>query len=353
MRNFIIKVLGASVPVLCAILYYNIAIQPHRHGDLGKLGFIPFDDTYDASINDQALDSMYVIEANHIDQVRCDSSILTFGDSFSQRKRYGYQNYLATLYPGYTVYNLLPGYNYQFIVDLLTHRKDLPDMIVIETVERYLVDRLAHMDFNRSLAQYEMSIRPDTLSPHPSRFKNSTYYQQCKRFYHNVKNPICHTQEYLKKKFGLSNPVRHLEMAHPLFSCQGASSDLYFYHEDLLAPSDAAIQQSYLKLDTLFSLAAKRHIRCVLLVASDKYHLYKPFATQDPYQTKGQLELFSRYEHDARFLNSRSLLAPHLDAEEKDIYLCNDTHWSIFAARYVAEEIKRRFDIQTRQEANP
>lgn len=348
MRNFIIKVLGASVPALCAILYYNIAINPHRHGDLGKLGFIPFDDDYDPSVELQALDSTFVVEA-YIDQVKCDSSILTIGDSFSQKKRHGYQNYLSTLYPKYTVYNLHPGYDYQFVVDLLTHHDELPEMIVIETVERYLVDRLARLEFNRSHKQYESSLHSRTSPSNPTQDKGNHLYQQAKTLYKKVEQYICYTQEFLKKTLHIGNPVKHLPLKQPLFSCKGASTDLYFYYEDLNMPSDEDVQLSLLKLDSLFALAEARNIRCVLLVASDKYHLYQPHISSDPYRVEGELEYFSRFENDARFLNSRSLLAPCLASGEKDIYLCHDTHWSIFAARYVAEEIKRRLDAQAQQ----
>ena len=61
--------------------------------------------------------------------------------------------------------------------------------------------------------------------------------------------------------------------------------------------------------------------------------------------SKKSVPYFSNYQ-DIHFLNSKELLAPRLANGEKDIYLCNDTHWSIKRAKYVAEELKRRIEEQ-------
>lgn len=153
-----------------------------------------------------------------------------------------------------------------------------------------------------------------------------------------------HTQEFVKKTLDIDNPVKHLKLQKQCFSCEGAEEDLYFYHEDLMMINEETRERGKQKLDTLLALAKKRGLKFVFLVPSDKYTLYKQFATDNPFESNGQLDYYVEYNENDMFLNCKELLAPYVRSGVKDLYKCNDTHWSIKASSIVATELKRRLD---------
>ena len=342
-----------TFPVICLFAYYNLCISSHRHGDLGLLGYMPFDDKYDSCMVASALDSLLVTNIESLRQIDTDSAILTIGDSFSQQGKYGYQNYLACLYPSYKVYNLNPKginheQNYQYIVDCIISNDKLPTYVIMESVERHLIERLAklYVSPNEALQRKysyldsldNVNLQVDTHSPN--------HIQSTKEKMRDFKDRILQTQEYIKKSLDINNPVRHLDLNRNMFSCTGKEHDLYFYQDDLNIQSSEMTKSAKQKLDSLLYYVEQHDVKFVLLVASDKYDLYKQFAVDDKYKVLGNLENFSAYNDNPHFINSKQLLNEHVVQGEKDIYKCNDTHWSIKAAKYVAMEIKRKLSQQ-------
>lgn len=358
MKRFIIKTIIMVIPVAIVILYYSVAIEPHRNGDLGKLGFIAFDDEYDSLISRITMDSLYVINIDNLEQIDCDSAILTIGDSFSQQGGGGYQNYLATLYPGWRIYNYKPvegvGDRYQIYIDMLIEDKPLPRIVILESVERALASRLSNMRFdNHAKSNDEIGIPEETTKGSDSEFKTfvkkSKLYQLAKCLKENkegLKTEFLNTQEYVKKYLDIDNPVKKTKLNSRLFSCKGSEDDLFFYYEDLNDVAEDTYKRSWQKLDTLLSIIEQKGICFIYLVASDKYDLYKDFTVYDNYKVDGQLDYYEKYNNNIKFLNCKTLLYPHIKRGEKDIYKCNDTHWSPIASRYVANEIKRRIELQ-------
>ena len=489
MKRFIIKTFLMALPILGVILYYVMAVEPHRSGDLGKLGYMPFDDSYNSMIEAKALDSVYGIRITDLDSVQGDSTILTIGDSFSILTRGSYNNYLGQLYPGYTLYNLDYDHtsmetdgameNFQKFVDRLIEGKSLPRIVILESAERHLAKRLNNLRFNRS---QETSAEPETgeigilsqsegspsggkseqcQADKKKRIGKSEQYQvknrqirgkskqcwagekqgrgkskqcqaekrqsrgkskqcwagkrqsegkskqcqgkigQCRgkskqcwagksqsgvkseqsqaekrqsegksepsqaekrqiggkselfnlgKFIVEKKNEwkkqTQSAQEYFKKRMNVKNPVKHLKLKEKMFTCRGAEDDLYFYREDLFSIEDEIYAGSLQKLDSLLIITQEKKIRFLFLVPADKYDLYKDFAVKDKYQAEGQLSHFEQYTDNPRFLNCKELLYPLLQQGDKDIYRCNDTHWSPLAAKYVAIEIKKRLERQ-------
>lgn len=342
MKRFVIKTLLMLLPLVAAVVAYVTLIEPHRTGDLGKLGILPPDDDYLTRISEGALDTMRVVNITSLAQVEGDSVILTIGDSFSKQGRYGYQNCLATLYPGYTVFNLKAARDvdqYQLAVDMLRRNDRLPPIIIIECVERYLVERLADLDFSHSLPPVEaMPVEPVPSQQSMLRRMISGTSDAV----HSVTDEVFFTQDYLKKWCGIDDPVHHLKLNRRFFTYNGDGDDLYFYGEDLVVPADSAIQASIAGMDSLLNLVHNSSSQVFFLVAADKYDVYRNFAVNNPYGWKGQLQYFTKYNSDFRFINTLPLLLPHVEQGELDVYRCNDTHWSVKAAQYVAREIDSR-----------
>jgi len=366
MKRFLTKTLIMVVPIIGMVLYYVMAVEPHKNGDLGNLGFIPFDESYNTTINSMGLDSVYAISIDNLDSIDCDSSILTIGDSFSILGTSSYQNFLAKLYPGFKIYNLdynhaseasdEPAVNYQLFVDKLIQDAPLPRIIILESVERYIADRLYNLKFYPHAETdriTEMSaINRESLPEENNQIKSREANSLLTRIIDNkekLRKNFLNTQEYIKKRFNIDNPVKHLKLRQEMFTCEGREDDLFFYRDDLIDIPENIYTESRHKLDSLFSITEQKGIRFVFLVPSDKYDLYKDFTINDTYGAKGQLAAFDQYNDNPRFLNGKELLYPYLKQGEKDIYRCNDTHWSPLASSYVAKELKRRLDIQEKQ----
>ena len=152
MKKFILKLtLISCIPLFLAVAFYGFIINPHRHGDLGLLGYRAFDDLYDSTLVVNALADNLVKEITSLEPSLADSTILTIGDSFSQLGQYGYQNYLAHMLPDYSVYNIKPAnYNnqYQYLVDILETENKLPSIIILEIVERNMARKIGSIEFN-------------------------------------------------------------------------------------------------------------------------------------------------------------------------------------------------------------
>lgn len=354
MKRFVIKTIVMVIPVICVIFYYKIAIEPHMNGDLGRLGFIAFDDDYEAVVSPIATDSVFVIDIDNLSQLVCDSAILTVGDSFSRQGAGGYQNCLASFYPGWKIFNYSPKYysgdNHQDIIDMLLEDKPLPQIVIIESVERNMTKRLSDLcfygkanvnDFEKSVG---LSAKQTDIAADNSHFNN--YYLEMTITLNKVRSSILKTQEFVKKNLDIDNPVKRLQLKQNLFTCNGSETELYFYHEDLYEMTQKDYEEGRLKLDSLLAIIEKKNIKFVYLVASDKYDLYKDFSINDPYKATGQLIHYEVFNKNNRFLNTKELLYNHIKEGEQDIYKCNDSHWSAKTSLYVAKEIKRRLDLQ-------
>ena len=350
MKKFIIKNIIMVIPIISVMLYYLVAIEPHRNGDLGKLGFIPFDDDYDSIISHIALDSLYVIDIDDLEQISCDSAILTIGDSFSQQGIGGYQNYIANLFPGWKIYNFKPieGVGDQIFIDMLINGAPLPKIVIFESVERELSQRLSGMRFDvQTKKDDKIEFLEKTTLDSDSKYIEKKELTKCLIDNKDeLRKKLLNTQEYVKKKLDIDNPVKKLKLKSSLFSCKKSENDLYFYYEDLKKVTEERYKRGRQKLDSLLYLTERKGICFVYLVASDKYDLYKDFTINDTYKVNGQLDNYKKYNNDIRFLNSKAILYPHIKRGEKDIYKCNDSHWSPIASHYIANEIKRCIDMQ-------
>ncbi|MBQ0156938.1 MAG: hypothetical protein KBT22_10250 [Bacteroidales bacterium] len=334
-------------------------IEPNRNGDLGQLGLLPFDLGYHRSIKGMWMDSLYEKHIDNLEfsQTECDSTILIIGDSFSEQERGGFTNFLTEFFPGYKVCVLWTGdgeiTKYQLFINRLLEDKPLPRTVIIESVERhltnnlYLLDMEAHPEIEKNVPSADPETKPTTVKePESSKIKEmANSIVECKD---DLKDNFLHTQEYVKRNVGVAdNPVKHLKLKQELFTCKGAEDDLYFYWEDLEKVDKSKIDKAKQNLDALMSATEKKGIKILFVVPSDKYDLYKDFAKKNKNKkVKPQLDFYTEYNSNSRFLNCKELLYPHVANGEKDIYKCHDSHWSPIGAKYAAEEIKRKLDSQ-------
>lgn len=330
------------MPVFIFIGYYLIFLHPHfqklsenKYSNLSTLGFVLFDE--DEEYADRVIDCFadenewmvkeYDEKKGYVNR----NCILTIGDSFSEERVGSYSNSLAHTLDTCIVANLKNPYPYPnpFIKywEFFVNETELPSVIIVESVERYLINRLLELDFDKKEFVISSGVeKGKTTELERLKKRTSDYYKNL-----------------LKRK--IKRPVRHVKLAKELFSCKGSESEFYFYDEEITITNTLEeIEIASQKIDSLFLFAEERNITLIILVAADPYDVYQSYILDNPYSSKIVLDELTTRIASTNYIDTKQLLLPYLEQGVKDIYWCTDSHWSPIGATIVAEEIARRMD---------
>lgn len=328
MKRFVLKSLLYSLPILIPVIIYCVFINPYLSGDIGPLGYITFPKGY----ADGVCMTNKVVSCGYNFADYEEDGILTIGDSFSQtNNRDEIYNYFMAESWDCKVYNLSQEwftnpFN-RFLY--LSKTQKLPKIVVVESVERDLIERLNDITLHLTSEEMIMHKKIDTTSIESHADKKSAFEK---------------TQEWIKRKMrikGYENPIYHSKLIKPLFSCQGKEDDLYFYNHDVnnIPINDSLLSIATLKLDSLFTYADSIGIELYLLIAADKYDVYQDYIVANPYPKQDVLErLYLMYPHP-RIINSKDTLSKMVANDVMDVYWCNNTHWSPIGAEAVALQV--------------
>lgn len=331
MKRFILKSLLYGLPIFIPLAIFVCFINPKLSGDIGPLGYITFPNGYSDTI----------FSENKVQNCGYDFSnysadgILTIGDSFSKAslEDISYNYYLAEFWDN-NVYNLpinwwTTPFN-RFIY--LSKTQDIPKIIIIESVERHLIERLNEITLN--LTPEEM-IRKGIIDT----TNNESHSEK--------KSILEKTQEWMKRNMnikGYDNPIYHAKLSQPLFSCQGKENDLYFYCDDIsnANPHDTLINSAIKKLDSLFNYASTIDVELYILIAADKYDVYQDYIINNEHPKQKMLDIIAeRYNHP-NLINSKDTLSNMVENGIRDVYWSNNTHWSPIGSKAVALQVLNR-----------
>lgn len=333
MKRFIIKTLLYSLPILMPILVFVCCISPNLSGDIGYLGYVTFPDSYVSKVD---LSDSKLIHCEYGRIFPKDNSILTIGDSFSRGKSYNY--YLASK-TNDSVYYLSKQWQtnpFQRFM-YMARTQELPQVVVVECVERVLVQRLSKLNISQSVSSMLQQHIIDTTTV----VRKTTPQKD--------KTVLESTQEWIKRKMnlkGYANPIKSAKLSKPCFSCEGREDELYFYVDDLknMHLTDASAKIVSTKLDSLFEFAKSKNIDLYILIAADKYDVYQEYIIDNQYPPKTLLkELEQQYQHP-NLIISRDTLYDMVQNNILDVFWANDTHWSPVGAEAVAEQILKYID---------
>ena len=341
MKRFLIAIvspLKSPLLLLSIALVYFLHISEDITGDIGKLGQIIFSKEYHYQDKFQSV-PMSVIDW-------CDASdlkskkVVFLGDSFTKNI---YPNCLVSIIqkPSSKYF----AYNFESpedtFVALCNANVEMPDVVVLESVERNFVFRLCNIDFSSN-------IKPKASVYNPVEEMQTDF----STFYKNqlIKNKailnvsLRDFSTFYKNQLIKNKAILNVSLRDGLFSCSGKEKELYFYYEDLSFPEEEQIQTAISNLDSLFQLAKKKNICLFYVVAADKYDVYQEFAVDNRFPEKTLLDNFSSHESNPYFVNTKHVLLKNARQGVKDLYYADDTHWSPIGAKIVAEEIARRMD---------
>lgn len=328
------------VPFIAGLVFFYFAFYRDFKStrDLGALGMIKFID-YQNCVDTLSNNFVINIPRNMICNYSDSCYAMSIGDSFSQQGIRGYMNYLAHLMPAYRFGNVkrvdefTPEY---LFIELCESSIPLPPIVIIESVERSCIGRLCGMEFNKRKRLVQSKSTP---------IDNEKKNDPKKHFFNWA-------QEYYKKRLGIDNPVGYYPLNTRMFSCPKHEKDLFFINSkvygDTFIDSDLAMSDSLsivmaqMKLDSLFNYAQKHGVELFYIVAADKYDVYQEYIAID-HPKKITLDyLAEHFKENKHFINSKELILPYIHFGEKDMYYCDDTHWSTKSAKLVGEEIARR-----------
>lgn len=330
MRRFLIKISYTVLPLwlvfFTAGLVYRYHISPNESGDLGRLGKLPFGHEYRQGLERNLLKENWVEDFNG--KLTKGYRIITIGDSFSQQGKTGYQNYLGYLLEN-KVLNIRPAAGVtpvQLALSLLRTgwlRKMSPQVVLVETVERSMVEDLSQLDFR--VQPSESAVRKQLYKRRSTPVRKSS-------------NNLYETIYWLRLRLGIDDPVKKVDLKEDLFSV--SEDELYFYYADLEHTSIKRNEREKIGiiLDSLRQEFRQQGIQFVYLVAADKYHVYEPFIEDNVYPSTAQFDSLLAYV-SPYIVNTVKTLRPLVRRGVKDVYMANDSHWSYIASEAVAWEI--------------
>ena len=343
MKKFLIQISYTVLPVwlLLVGLATYLQVTDDNSGDLMRLGLIDSPPEYNDSISHTLLPEVYYTGLDDDSVLRRDTcDVLVIGDSFSHGggmgKQGDYVNCLAHD-SGRKVVVFTPSdptlsSPMQVAYDVLnlgcidsTHVKNL----VVEEVERYLVDR--HCTF----------VTTHTSIPRPAPEADAAASQQQQEV-----SPLLRVKDFVFYHLFGANPIYSARLSRPAFG--GAEPDrLYFYNEDVTLGFDVTPEQQRRVVDCydkVIALAREKGVNLVLLVASDKYDMFQQYIIDNPYPVKTLNEDIERWmapELD-RFIFAKRVLLPRVQQGKRDVYLFNDTHWSPASSGIIAGEVIKK-----------
>ena len=350
MKKIILRLsIWASPPLLILLsitIYLQFFVFLGQTGDLEILGTINL-----SGDNNQYRNLIYqehiVADDNVVnilkDTLSEDVTVVTIGDSFSNLDD-SYSKFLAEKL-GERIGNIpmVDDCPIQTAVAILNEGlldDKLINIVIVETVERYLFSRMSRLDFTKS-RYFVPKIEDNGSGDVSTKDKVSVEGDEI-----HLKSLIKRSLNWFLLLFKTS-PVIKLKLSSNRFFIE--PSNLYFYRDDLTAPLALDYDQLNLvteRLEHLRSMCNERGIKLLFLVAADKYDMYQEDIIDNPYPAKTILDQLSMRLDSNFIVNSKSILRPYIDQGVKDIYWAGDTHWSPIGSDIIGRELARIIKVQ-------
>jgi hypothetical protein len=141
------------------------------------------------------------------------------------------------------------------------------------------------------------------------------------------------------------SPVYKVTLDEDYFNNKEPRS-LYFYCADITNGVNIG-EASRQKIQEVFQILTRKAEECgialLLMIPVDKYDLYQDHIVDNPYPRKTYIEdAHEIFGDTSNVLLCKYLLTPLIEKGEKDVFLFDDSHWSIKAAEIVGKELSKR-----------
>lgn len=344
MKKFLLKNIFFLFPLILLIgtSYYFYST---KKGDLIRLGYILDTQEYDSKIlfkkdYEQKVFYKKVSEIN-LNQKHT-FTILTIGDSFSEQASIDYKNYLAqkdsisilhldrflNRNPIETVHGLLNGN----IFNSLNIR-----YIILQSTEKYFVRRAINFNKHKVIDNDTLNklINKENSKPKHKKERDLLFSSQMLKFaFHNI-SYLLDDNAYISQTYKVTT-TKNLFSVH--------KNELLFFFHDLENVNKNSDKDSVTILNTELNYLAEKlkqkNIKLIVLPSPDKYDIYYSYISNH-YQYPKPLffEHLNSLDKQYLYVNSYQILSDAIKTQ-KDIYFYDDTHWSPYASKLIAKELK-------------
>lgn len=331
--------------------FYVEKILVHKDGmisgDLTRMGYLPH--LIHLRINSLDLPKKHLEVADyHGEKI----DLITLGDSFSNGGAFGanryYQDYFASRLD-WTVLNMEQhpkSKNYMETAILLANSGFLKEhgvkYILIESTVRKTIDRFnSPLKLNFTLSKDEINSfynfgevdRSNKAEELPEvHFINNGNFKY-----------VAYSFLYHLSDRAFMSDTHHMRLRKSFFSI-GDGKDLLFYHKDI-GPIVKQHTRSNIQIinENFNSLAefleAKHGVKLIFMPVVTKYDLYTPYIVGNTYPKDLFFEHLRKMPKKYMFIDTKEILSKELQRGVKDIFYCDDTHWSFRASNVISDTL--------------
>lgn len=339
MKRFIFKTLFFILPFI--FLYLMLIIfGSEKKGDLIRVGYL-IDNTknYREIFKNDFEKKITYTELTGLNNQKS-FDVLTMGDSFSQKKGYGYQNYLSE--EGINVLHYNQSCNSMLTLNSFIEGDVFDELnikyVLIQSVERFFINRSKNV-FQQKNAFLLKGIKED--QNHTKTTAKKFKLNLPKLFSPGIIKLPLNSLLYQFDDNAFFSNVYRVKLSKELFST--GNKELLFLNEDYRNVKNTNrenIQELNNVLNLLSRKLENKGVKLIVLPSPDKYSLYyKYFEDKNNYPKPIFFDNLSNCKKEYLFINSKEVLNKVLE-EKKDLYFYDDTHWSPLASELIAEKIK-------------
>lgn len=333
MKRYLLRTLLYLSPLLALLAYYCFIVDKEAlKGDLAHLAQKEFHYTHpplDPSAPRTACRDVDVVDI----APRAADEWVVFGDSYTAEHPRRWPNCRWHQFMGGLLGKriVVAGYFEEPLVEFLRALTYCPealsDTVILQSGERLLVSRLCYLDFD-NIDQPQ----PSTKEPTKGRWR--------KVWRKTSTQPI----EYYKKQLGIDMPVGRMKLKRACFSVY--PKELFFYKDDLQHPTKQEYTRALENLRRLDSMAHACGKTIFFVAVPEKYTAYRQQIANQIDTTKLALEAPCLFDSEPYFINMLPLISSLVDSDLLDVYLPDDTHFSIPTAQAVGQYVARRISGQ-------
>ena len=328
MKRYLLRTLLYLSPLLALLAYYCFIVDKDAiRGDLARLAQKEFHYTrppLDPNAPRTACRDVDVVDI----APRAADELVVFGDSYSAgNSRWPdcrWHQFMGGMLGKRIV---VAGYFQEpleeFLRALTYCPEALSDSVILQSGERLLVTRLCYLDFDNISQPQPSQKQPDKDHWRKAWRKTST-------------QPI----EYYKKQLGMDMPVGRMTLKRACFSIY--PQELFFYKDDLQHPSEQEYNRALYNLKRLDSLAHACGKTIIFVGVPEKYTAYRQQISNQTDTAKLALEEPCPFDSVPFFINMLPLISSMVESDRLDVYLPDDTHFSIPTAQAVGQYVAAR-----------
>jgi len=341
MKKFYLKSLLFVIPFFALYVFEQLYFS--EEGDLLRVGYVAHRSNYREVFKQPFNRPIHYTNFTDIDRTTKNKyTALIVGDSFSGGGPWSYVNYLSendsitALHfdlipynnPLKALYGLLNG-------DLL--KNTTFDFIILESAEKKIVHRVKAIDSTFTIPNNSLDSMIER-----SRVQKIINNEQNDIFFSDriIKFSL-YNLLYLLKDDAYFSPAYRVELKEKLFSNE--KNELLLGEADFGALKKnndiEAVQNLNKVLNHLAKKCKENGVKLIVLPGPDKLGMYYEYIVDNHHYPRPLFfEHLGKMPKDYIYVNSKQILEKAIK-HKNDIYFYDDTHWSPFATKLIAEEL--------------